>query len=419
MLTNKKLGIFLGIFIAGYLVFSLMYNSTKYKKTSEKDNISLEGTSFERVPGSDVYVYTEPAVYLGDKVLNYFSRTVITGFRGRLGNGRLYCHFRDQNGAALVSKIHFINNPTLPDFAWDFKYQPVQCECVTKSTYIPVNVSVSRNTYYPGTSFISVKNRLLFKKSPQGVAVCTKQVYKWKSEYTIVEWFEIQKLQGIKQVIMYDYTSVSPKVEKALKHYVKEGILTLQPWILPWNSTDLPSEGGQIHCKGQFASHEDCRYRFGHVYKYFVYIDPDEYILPASPSIPYKYDELISYINKVYVSDMEVMHFVQIYCCTNITLVNSDLSTPYTQMSHNCTEPTFTDFIYGSGKVIIKPHSVKFMGVHGPSWVKAGARKRVISTSVAKLHHYKTRTNCNIKVNAVQRFKNKLFSNFRHVLNLL
>ena len=214
------------------------------------------------------------------------------------------------------------------------------------------------------------------------------------------------------------HSSASPKVEKLLNYNVKEGFLTLQTWRIPWKSTRTPSEGGQIHSKGQHASHEDCRYRFGHVYKYLIYIDPDEYILPASPVVPYRYDELIVYINKQYGYQMEVMQFVQIHCCTNVSLVSSKLAKPYTQMRHNCTHPP-TDLILGSGKAIVKPGSVEFMGVHGPVWLEAGTRKNVVSMAIANVHHYKARTNCNVIDEASKRFGELLLRNFKHVLNML
>ena len=171
-----------------------------FDEDDNNDNKLLEGTSFERVPASDIYVYSEPAVYLGDRKLNYFSRTVITGFRGRLGNGRFYCHFRDQNEAVFISRVNIVNNPTIPYYQWSFECQPVQYECVTTDDYIPVKVSVSSNSCIPGTSYLSVMNRLLYQKPQEGVAVCTKQVYEWKSEFTMLEWFEIQKIQGVKQI---------------------------------------------------------------------------------------------------------------------------------------------------------------------------------------------------------------------------
>ncbi|XP_013413101.1 glycosyltransferase family 92 protein F13G3.3-like [Lingula anatina] len=125
-------------------------------------------------------------------------------------------------------------------------------------------------------------------KDKQSFGVCIQTpLYDFKNFLKLVEAFEMYKILGARHVTMYNYTG-DPVLNHVLEAYVAQGFLDVIQWPLPREirvnvSDDLYNEGVYYYAK--LAAVQDCLYRNMHKFKYIVFMDTDEVIVPRNTRV--------------------------------------------------------------------------------------------------------------------------------------
>lgn len=117
----------------------------------------------------------------------------------------------------------------------------------------------------------------LFRPDDQSLAVCIKPLhYFFNKSLALVEFIELNRLLGVRHFYFYNHT-VGKDVNLILRNLAsrESSLITILPWLLPIKSQK------EIRTEGIFAALNDCLYRArkDH-YRYVLFIDLDEYILP-------------------------------------------------------------------------------------------------------------------------------------------
>ena len=82
------------------------------------------------------------------------------------------------------------------------------------------------------------------------------------------------RLQGAKHFIFYNHT-LGPDVEKAIRFYIKLGIVSLMQWNLPLRSQK------DIRTEAMFTAINDCNLRAVGRFDLLAIVDVDEFIMPS------------------------------------------------------------------------------------------------------------------------------------------
>ncbi|XP_050303883.1 uncharacterized protein LOC126741505 [Anthonomus grandis grandis] len=121
------------------------------------------------------------------------------------------------------------------------------------------------------------------------MAVCVKPLhYDYNKVMEILEFIELYRIMGVNHFFLYNHT-VGPQVDCILRHYEREGLVTILPWQLPIVSQK------EIRTEGIFASLNDCLYRTMHRYSHTIFVDFDEFIIPRNS---YNYSQLFQSLSK-------------------------------------------------------------------------------------------------------------------------
>ena len=103
----------------------------------------------------------------------------------------------------------------------------------------------------------------------------------------MIEFLELNQILGVTKFTLYKH-SVSEQVQCVLNYYEKQGIVE----VLPWNLNMISHE--EIHTEGIFAALNECLYRNMNKFKYLMFVDFDEFIVPQqNRTIP----EMLAYVD--------------------------------------------------------------------------------------------------------------------------
>lgn len=127
--------------------------------------------------------------------------------------------------------------------------------------------------------------------SPMDLAVCVKTARNNLDPVRLAEWFEFNKLVGVKNFILYD-ANVTGDAVKVMRHFQEQGILTVvkdtifhtvlakSKEILPFLNQNEHKSFCQL-LQAELFSIQDCLYRFKHKYNFILLIDIDEVLVPT------------------------------------------------------------------------------------------------------------------------------------------
>ena len=126
------------------------------------------------------------------------------------------------------------------------------------------------------------------------IAVCVKPVTGKLDVSKLVEWFEMFRLAGIDNFIIYD-TDVMGNAKFVFDFYEQMGILDLVPFPFVMALLDhvdgpqmRPVDRYGVYQQSFLVAMQDCFYKYQHHYEYLLFIDLDEVLLPTSDiSIPH------------------------------------------------------------------------------------------------------------------------------------
>ena len=128
-----------------------------------------------------------------------------------------------------------------------------------------------------------------YKEGPKKtIAVCVKPVRGKLEVSKLVEWFEMFRVVGIEDFIIYD-TDVMGSTKFVFDFYVRQGILDLIafPFIMALlDHVDgphmRPVDRYGVYQQSFLVAMQDCFYRYQHQFEYLLFVDLDEILLPNS-----------------------------------------------------------------------------------------------------------------------------------------
>ena len=125
-------------------------------------------------------------------------------------------------------------------------------------------------------------------KEKKKFAVCVKGLDFLHEDLSVrlVEWIELLNILGAEKIFLYDL-EVHPNISKAIKYYVKKGLVELTKLTLPGEQPNLPGFR-HLYLKNKLTNkrqnelipYNDCLYRNLYSYKYLALLDIDEIIMP-------------------------------------------------------------------------------------------------------------------------------------------
>ena len=379
-----------------------------------KDVKDPPNEDFYHVPNSKIYIYSVSAFLI---IRRKQHTVILVGFIGKnLHSYKFICTFLFNSTKEITRAHGKVVWMKITSYQHDFKYLPVFYMCPVKGAGFPQKVIISTSSNIENHKSIKVLNRLKHKMpAKDGIAVCVKTMYNMTSPEWFTEWMEMQRIMGANKVIIYGEKHTGKDVKKLVEYYQGLGFLHLQTWNLGWNSSSHPKFGGTIHTQGQFASNNDCLYRFGYLYRYMVYIDLDELIVPTRATSSRTYKDIISLYSHQHPDTFYFRHVC--FCTTYYVQQNQkfkSLLSTHTNIYRK--EPNIP--IEFEQKAIIKPSSIAMYGVHGPHARFKKKNSKYVSARVAKLHHYRYRENqnCSVRDTSMSFYYNNLRKRVSYVL---
>ena len=267
------------------IVFS--WKCSNFTRTSK---ISRKDTGLQYFPHSDVFVYS---AYLD--LRHHMARSIkIMGLSAQRQMLNLYIQMQYEDGVvysgtSLTEDLQSnYPHPHRPKHQRNSDYSSKMFTCDERRNMTPVSVTLTNRTCLKNVpKYIKVQE--INPKNDQDVLkyilVCVKR-NSFQSKYRLIEFLEYQKIMGADHVVIYDDGNANDDVSAVIYKYRKDGYLTVQKW------SDF--EGKSRH--GLIAQINDCLYRYMNLYKYILYMDPDEFIVPSNPSIK-SYKDIIETLN--------------------------------------------------------------------------------------------------------------------------
>lgn len=140
----------------------------------------------------------------------------------------------------------------------------------------------------------------------QDLAVCVKPAYGNLKVSRLVEWFEMFRLLGITNFILYDSEIQGPS-RYVLDYYKNQGVLTVFPFpfttairhnVKVLHPEYTPGKFSALDQQSYLVAMQDCLYRYHQTFSHLLFVDLDELVLPTHHlTLP----QLVSYLDGRYV----------------------------------------------------------------------------------------------------------------------
>lgn len=183
----------------------------------------------------------------------------------------------------------------------------------------------------------------------------------------LIAWVEMNRLMGVQHFMFYVF-AMNPAWVKLLTFYQAKGIVQ----IIEWNTKDVPTSKSpvwpppptKLHYFGQFPSYNDCLYRVGNRFRFLMFTDIDEMIVPSNGS-------LANYLNIIDEDQLAEFRFRNTYVSDVypaeelIASLAPDLATekvPFLTLTRRENRVLSPDT---GAKAIVKFQTSLVMGVHG------------------------------------------------------
>lgn len=187
-----------------------------------------------------------------------------------------------------------IANVVAPIGATGYNFTSTIYECKVETTEKrPEYVSIVMFSCDNPSNVLKVRDASKPDRYQRRFTVCLSPVFQYDNIFQMVEWIELNRILGAEKFVFYNY-STGEHVNKAIKYYVKLGLIDVIQWKIPF--TDI---GRNIEYFAQKAAINDCIFRNKNVSEFIVNIDKDEYIIPHSYDI-LTWSQLIDTFDKNY-----------------------------------------------------------------------------------------------------------------------
>lgn len=183
----------------------------------------------------------------------------------------------------------------------------------------------------------------------------------------MIAWIEMNRLLGVNHFMIYDF-DLNPELRKLMAHYHSLGIVSILEWKLspiPVSTQQVwPPPKTKVHYFGQFAAYNDCLYRLGNRFRYLMFTDLDEMIVPL------KNARLNDYLKSVDAVSIAQFRFRNTYVRTDYPQNNwiqqidpaiAAHNVPFLRFTRREKRVLPTDV---GQKVVVKFYNSHVMGVH-------------------------------------------------------
>ena len=173
-------------------------------------------------------LYIQSAIVNDKKSRPGINNVIITAWNG-INATSFYCCFTTSSGRPLSVSATFLHR---------FKHGEIVASQF--SCEVPHNTSLGARVRFAVSSCFNSTERALPvehpEQAPGKMAVCIKCVYGRPDPKRMVEWFELQKIQGVSRVLGFQF-EVHPDTKRILDYYQEQGFLTMLPFAIPGNVT--------------------------------------------------------------------------------------------------------------------------------------------------------------------------------------
>ena len=240
---------------------------TKFERPSIAKLVVAKRDQFQVVDNTTTVVYS---AYYDDRVPEIGPVVRILGFIHRSETYPLFCRFYYRNGQSVCSQQAVMENlDPMNNVHTDLDFFFV-CKLPSNEPPIAVTLTLSPecNSQSNLVRVISARPTVM-----RDFGVClSSPVYQKTSDnaHEMIEIIEMNRLLGANAIHMANF-SMTPGLDEALQYYTQRGIVETKQW----NPVDK-----NLNVYGQTLALNDCLYRNMYKFKYLVFTDLDELIVP-------------------------------------------------------------------------------------------------------------------------------------------
>ena len=215
--------------------------------------------------------------------------------------------------------------------------------------------------------------------------ICVNQIHNYRHVHKFMQFVEYQRnIMGITKIIIYDFDHVSDDVLKAVKYYIKIGLVSVQPFRLPVKTSKRPPKNkvkDGLKTWGQGMQVNDCLYRNMDKYTYIVALDLEEYIMSHKKSIR-TYRDIINSLDKEDKYQTASYNFNNAFFYMSIKDSDRSNAFLFKHSNRNKFEPARSKCIVNPRRVIVNDVHPVIMPIDGYS------NKLEVNETIAFVHHY-------------------------------
>ncbi|XP_050416498.1 beta-1,4-galactosyltransferase galt-1, partial [Patella vulgata] len=276
----------------------------------------------------------------------------------------------------------------IPEPRWGYKYRSGIITCkLSNSPQKSEIISVVSSSTLETEPMKNLSNYLHVQKHTilqRNFTRCVPSFYDFHDKMALIQMMETDRMFGMEMFIMYDFREST--VNDVLRFYQRNGVVKLQQWNLPINTSD-------IHYYGQLAHVHDCLYRNMHQSKYVLFADVDEVVV--SPVFKTWHGITDKYFQN---KNCAAASFTSAFFPTFFNSTTKNFTGRNDAMKYSMTyflKTTHAKVLPKQGarsKVLVKPEFVSFMEIHkAAKFYNKAYHECLVSTNEALLHHYRTK----------------------------
>ncbi|XP_064615369.1 beta-1,4-galactosyltransferase galt-1-like [Liolophura sinensis] len=346
---------------------------------SPKTSSSVGNYGFHNI--SNIHVFS---VYYDNRDTPAHIRLIV--LKNKTDDRTLLCGFGKNGHLYIVptESYEMCENHDKPLGGWILSCSiPAQIKTVPCHVYLSLSVDGFRKKHRSSVLKMNITMATTDKgSSKKDFGVCVPPIFGDVSIISLVQFVELSKLLGASDFTFY-HTNTSPSdVDQVLRYYQKKREITVIPWILPGNASEKI-----LWYYGQILAIQDCLYRNMARFKYLVFNDLDEFIVPRNATT---WSEMVEEIFKD---------------SSQINLTSSNTAGfAFKSAFFSPKEPIdgtykvrFLQYFYRTKtfsslrtKMIVKPRNIFELGIHHISHPIKNAVTVPVDPSIALIHHYRT-----------------------------
>lgn len=211
----------------------------------------------------------------------------------------------------------------------------------------------------------------------QKFGLCLPPIFGDISLSLLIQFIELSKILGASHLTFYIY-DITDAVEKLLMFYKEKGEVTLVDWRLSPQINER-----EIWYHGQLLAIQDCLYRHMADFEYLLFVDLDEFLLPANN---YTWSDMVHSLEKIENDSPNVAGFS----------FKSAFFDPK-QVPDPSQQLTFLQLLQRNKvlssvrtKLMVAPQKIFELGIHHVSkTIDKDTRIVEVDPDIAKIHHYR------------------------------